>query len=154
MEDFIAFIFLLVLVAAINIIKLVVTKARQSQPGKRPQQAQRPQGLQRPPPPPDQPAAPAPPRQIDAGEQIRQFVEQVTGVPQEPPRPKPKRRRKPKPAPEPKPEPVVAAPVVKPRPPRRKQFDMEWLRDRDSLRTAVIMREVLGKPLSLRKGRD
>jgi len=151
MEDFIAFIFLLVLVAVINIIKLVVTKARQNQPAARGQQAQRPPG---PPSPPGQPVPPPPRRQIDAGEQIRQFVEQVTGVPQEPPRRKPKRKRKPKPAPERKPEPVVAARVAKPQPAKRKQFDLGWLQDRDSLQTAVIMREVLGKPLALRKGRD
>ena len=99
---------------------------------------------------------------LPAGEdRVRKFLEQVTGVPLEPqPQPKPRRQRraKPKPKEELAPEPVAqhhlatniqAARTTKPRGAHR--FDADKLRDPKGLRDAIVLREVLGKPLALRR---
>jgi len=97
-----------------------------------------------------------------AGEdQVRKFLEQVTGVSLEPqPQPKPRRQRrtKPKPQEEPAPEPVVqprpALHTLATRPTRPRgafRFNADRLRDPQDLRDAIVLREVLGKPLALRR---
>ena len=101
---------------------------------------------------------------LPAGEdRVRKFLEQVTGVPLEPqPQPKPRRQRRAKPKPKPKeelaPEPVgqhhlatniQAIPPTKPRDAYR--FDADKLRSPKGLRDVVVLREILDKPLALRR---
>ena len=92
-------------------------------------------------------------------DQVRKFLEQVTGVSLEPqPQPKPRRQRRAKPKEEPAPEPVAPlrpalnVQAVRPTKPRGVyRFNADRLRDPKGLRDAVVLREILGRPLALRK---
>ena len=139
--DFIIFIVIMVIVGVVRLIKAAVGKAGKLQPK----------------------SAPGRP-QPNAEDRMRKFLEQVVGAPV-PPAAKPRRRRpakrpaepKPPEKPTPAPAPRVAAstpaapliPAAERKPPYR--FDPSRLKGAESLRHAVVLREILGKPLALRR---
>jgi len=154
------------------------SKAEDAPPAVRPkpQPASRPrlQPLPAPPPPPAYGAPPqrrvrsraiprteTPPVVGDwkaTPDEVRRFVQQLSGRAQTPPPPSPppvspSRLRKAEPPPAPAPEPSTAAPVAAqavatPTPPTSTQSSqwMEALRDRDNIRNIVIAAEIIGPP--------
>ncbi|MBL7224363.1 MAG: hypothetical protein ISS72_10960 [Candidatus Brocadiae bacterium] len=140
-EDFILFIVILVIVGVVRLIKAGMGKAGKIQP------------------PPAKGAA-----QPSAEQRMRKFLEQVAGVPPtpaaKPRRPRPAREpRAEKPPDKPAEPPAsppprrVLAPAARPRGETRAlyRFDMSLLKGPHSLRHAVVLREILGKPLALRR---
>jgi len=102
--------------------------------------------------PPPRASAPTPRgRKVDAND-IRRFVDQLSGKPQ--PTPTPVRKAEPPPAPASRPEPIaqtteakqqIAAASVAAQTSRASQW-MEALRDRNNIRNIIISAEIIGPP--------
>lgn len=108
---------------------------------------------------PSRSPSPTPRGRKVAADDIRRFVEQLSGKPQPPP-PPPVRKAEPAPAPPRQPEPVAQATEAKqpiatasvPAQTSRASQWMEALRDRNNIRNIIISAEIIGPPIAERSG--
>ena len=95
--------------------------------------------------------------------EVRRFLEELTGQPvaaPQAPKREPRRRRAKKPAPQPEErvqtrQRIVEEPeiILLPATDAKYQFDVQKLRNPESLRDAIVVREILDRPLALRRRR-